>query len=132
MNKSINSSIIIKSLFYAAIVVLILLGWLGNKVGLILSTGYILLGMALFAVLLFSITKLIDNPKKSLKSLLGLVAIVLVFLIAYFTASEESLSKIEVTEGYMKFVGGSLTLLYFIGGISVVAIIVSEIYSLFK
>ncbi|MEA3494969.1 MAG: hypothetical protein U9R42_02925 [Bacteroidota bacterium] len=132
MNKSINSSIIIKSLFYAAIVVIILLGWLGNKVGLILSTGYILMGIALFAVLLFSITKLIDNPKKSLKSLLGLVAIVLVFLIAYFTASEESLSKIEVTEGYIKFVGGSLTLLYFIGGASVLAIIASEIHSLFK
>ncbi len=132
MNKSINSSIIIKSLFYAAIVVIILLGWLGNKVSLILSTGYILMGIALFAVLLFSITKLLDDPKKSLKSLLGLVAIVVVFFIAYSTASGESISKVEVTGNYIKFVGGSLTLLYFIGGAAVIAIVVSEIYSLFK
>ncbi len=132
MNKSINSSIIIKSLFYAAIVVIILLGWLGNKVGLILSTGYILMGIALFAVLLFSITKLLDDPKKSLKSLLGLVAIVVVFFIAYSTASGESISKVEVTGNYIKFVGGSLTLLYFIGSAAVIAIVVSEIYSLFK
>ena len=131
-NKTNNLELGIKFLLYGIIVILALIGWFGNKAGLALGVGYALIGISIAMVLIFSILTLIEAPKKSIRSLIGFAAIIVIFLIAYFAASDVSLSKEVVSATYTKLVGGSLTLLYIVGGFAIVSILVSEVYSFFK
>ncbi len=131
-SKTNNLALGLKIVLYSVVVVLGIIGWFGNKAGLTLGVGYALIILALVTVLIFSIMALIDEPKKSLRALLGIAGIIIIFLITYSSASDATTSKILVSATYVKFVGGALTMLYIVGGIAVVSIIASEIYSIFK
>jgi hypothetical protein len=98
-------------------------------IGLIL--GYILLGASLAAIIFFIILQLIENPKKSLRSLIGVAIIAIIFLITWGTA-DGSLTLGKVTEAGSKFIGGTLGMATVLAIISFVAIIVGEVYSYFK
>lgn len=141
MNNKKDIGLIIKVIYYV-IVVGLLAAFLisnlvaknnGSEMGLFdLVEGYVLMIAALAIVLIFAVYTLIDEPKKSIRAMIAFAAIVIVFLIAYSTASTVNPSEIDVTEKYVRFVGGSLTMLYVIGGLSVLSLVGSEIYSLIK
>ena len=131
-NKSSGLGMALKIIFYAAVVVLTLYGWFGELPGLSLTVGYALLGLAIGIVLIFSIIQLLDDPKKSIKSLIGLAAVAVIFLIAYSGASPETISTEATSENHVKLAGASLTLLYISGGVAVASIVLSELYSLIK
>ena len=131
-DKKNNLAMGIKFLLYGIVVVLALIGWFGDKTGLTLGVGYALIGLSIALVLIFSIMALVEAPKKSIRSLLGFAAIIIIFFIAFSAASDVNLSKEVVSANYVKFVGGSLTLLYIVGGIALLSIVVSEVYSFFK
>lgn len=133
MNSKSNNLVLgLKIAFYGVIVVLAAIGWFGNKAGLTLNVSYALLAIAILTVVLFYGKSFIEEPKKSIRALAGFAIIAIIFFIAYSSASGESLSKIDVSETYTKFVGGSLTLLYIVGGFAIATIVISEIYSFFK
>ena len=131
-NKSNSLTLGLRIIFYSVVVILSAIGWFGGKAGLTLNVSYALLAISILIVLVFSIMSFADEPKKSLRSILGFAAVVIIFLIAYSSASGENLSKMDVSETYVKMVGGSLSLLYIIGGVAVISIVASEIYSFFK
>jgi hypothetical protein len=146
-SKSNKSQTIIWIVFYSVIVIISLIaGWnfLGSKspdpetgfipppnpsLGLIL--GYVLLGLSVLVLITTSIYQLIDNPRKTLPSLIGFGVIVVLFLILYAVSSgQETYGK--VTETYSKLVGSTLNLGYIFMGGSVVILILAELYSIFK
>jgi lipid-A-disaccharide synthase-like uncharacterized protein len=90
-------------------------------------------GWVVFAILstLASAFSFYQDFYKSL-GVINTIIVVIIFLIAYSSASGENLSKMDVSETYVKMVGGSLSLLYIIGGVAVISIVASEIYSFFK
>ena len=133
MKKS--AKLIVSAVFYVTLVVLILVSaiqFLGNDVAdLGITLGIVLLAIGALAILLFSGYQLIDNPRKSLTSVIGFVAIVIVFFIA-FSSSSGAETYDRISETGSKLVGGSLALLYILGIAAVFSIIVSEIWSIFK
>jgi hypothetical protein len=101
-------------------------------IGLVL--GYILLLIAIALIVFFFIKQLIDNPKKTIGSLIGFAIIVVVFLIAWAFSSGDTgeMTLIKVSESTSKLIGGSLGLLYIMGGVAVLSILVTEVWSYFK
>ncbi len=106
----------------------------GSSISLIVT--YILLGIAAFITLSASIANMIQHPKSSVKSLIGVAGVVLIAIIGY------NISKGEVLDAYLDFgvsepgqskmIDAGLYLLYGILGISFVGILVSEFTGLFK
>ncbi|MBT3302158.1 MAG: hypothetical protein HOG05_13030 [Bacteroidetes bacterium] len=99
------------------------------SIGLIL--GYILMGISLVAILFFFVMQLIDNPAKTLGSLVGIALIAVVFLITWAIADGD-MTMGKVTESTSKFIGGTLGLAAALGGISILAIVAGEVYAYFK
>ncbi len=132
MSTRFTTSFLIRMLFYLAVIIATAIGWFSNNADLTLTTGYVLLALGIFLVLVFSIYGIIDSPRKSLLSLIGFLVLVLIFIISYSTASTEPFANIDVSTTYLKLVGASLSTLYVVGGLTIVIIFVFEIYSFFK
>lgn len=88
------------------------------------------------AAIVMPIVGIIQNPKNSLKSLIGLAVIVVVFLISYLMSSDE---PIKVASGQfldnsadLKFSDTALYATYIAFSGVLVSIVVGEIYKLFK
>jgi len=75
--------------------------------------------------------QLIDNPAKTLGSLVGIALIAVVFLITWAIADGD-MTMGKVTESTSKFIGGTLGLAAALGGISILAIVAGEVYAYFK
>ena len=102
----------------------------GNpSIGIILA--YLLLILSVVLIIFFFIRQLIDNPKKTLGSLMGFAVIIIAFLIAWAASSGE-VTLDKVSESTSKLIGGSLGLLYIMGITAVLAIVVTEVWSYFK
>jgi uncharacterized membrane protein YccC len=134
--KNPKISLIVSIVLYALVVILTLIGgsqfYNSNDPGLALGLSRIMIIVAIVGILFFSVLQLIQNPKKSIPTLLGLGFLIVLFLITYSASSPEHLSKIQVSDGYAKFVGGSLSLLMITAVIAVFSIAISEIMALFK
>ncbi|MFC2114300.1 hypothetical protein ACFLRI_03020 [Bacteroidota bacterium] len=98
-------------------------------IGLILS--YFLLGISILAILFFFIMQLVDNPKKTVGSLIGFALVAVIFLIAW-GASSGDMTLGKVSEATSRFIGGTLGLTTILGIIALLAIVAGEIYSFFK
>lgn len=96
-----------------------------------LGLGGILLVISIIAIIFISILQLIDNPKKSMTSLIGLAVIGIIFVIAYYSSSGAATFG-RVSENYAQFVGGSMWLLSILGTFAILSIIVSEVWVFFK
>lgn len=96
-----------------------------------LLIGYILFAISLLVFVFFFIKQLIDDPKRSVGSLLGFVAVAILFFIAWLVFTDTTTYE-KVSESTSRIIGASLGLLYFMGIASVVVIIVTEIWSTFK
>jgi hypothetical protein len=159
MNKSKNIELIVKGILYAIVVVLSVVfavQFYGRElpqnffgipnylvfeqmdkvtvgdpsIGITLSL--VLIAIPVAVILFFAVWQLIDDPKRSVRALIGLVLLGVVLLIAYSTSSSTHASSIEVSAGYAKWVGASLTIIVVLGVISILSIVALEVYSLFK
>lgn len=131
-------------IFYAIIGVLSLLilgaiyiGGDGNLTAAIgLYSMYTLGVIAIAATVYFSVSGLITNPKKGIRSLISFGLIALVFLIAWAISGDEitlAYEKVEVTEpSVSKLVGGSLYMMYTMIAVVIFATLYSEVSKLFK
>ena len=107
-----------------------------GKTNLLLYWGYFLLILVIATTLIVSLLGLLQNPKASLKMLIILVGMVVVFIVAYFMSknnfSPAFLEKQEVTASTVRLVGAGLLVTYLFGLGAIVAIIYSTISRMLK
>lgn len=96
----------------------------------------VLMILTALAAIGMPIIGIIQNPQKSIKSLLGLGIIIVVFLVAYLMSSEEPIKvasgKYLDNVGELKFADTALYATYFAFAGVVISIVFGEIYKLFK
>ncbi len=90
----------------------------------------------IFPIISF-VNTLIHNPKQAMRSVGGLVFFGLVIFIAYIVADDTVLNITEYkgsdnVASTLKMAGTSLYTMYFLGGIAIFAIILTEIMKVFK
>lgn len=103
--------------------------------GLLLYWTYLLIVIATILAVVFPVIFMIQNPKGIKKTLVGIGAMVLLFLIAYLIASDEVLPKYEkygVDPSTSKQVGMGLIATYLFGLGAIGAIIYSAVSRIFK
>lgn len=106
--------------------------------GTILGWAYILAFIAAGTAIIFSIIQAIFNPKGAKKSLFGLLFAAILIFIAYQLASDEFLVLSPNYKGgdnvpsTLKTVGTGLIFMYFLGGIAILSILVTEIINIFR
>ncbi len=96
---------------------------------------YILLAVATFTALGFPIKHLIENPKKSKDVGKAAAALLVVYLIAYFMASDEvtdHFSKFNVSPSESKQVGTGLFVFYILAASAVLSAVYTEVSKLRK
>jgi Flp pilus assembly pilin Flp len=105
--------------------------------GLYAALGLIVLCAIL--ALLFGVFQTVMHPRASLKSLLGIVALIAVFLVAYFTANPnasasiaETLQEFQIGDGTSKFISGALWTALALAIIAAASFVISEIINFFK
>ncbi len=104
----------------------------------ILGWAFILTFIAAGAVLIFSVITSIMNPKGAKKSLVGLLIAAVLIFIAYQLAGDELLVLSpnyrggDNVPGTLKSVGTGLIFMYFLGGIAILSILVTEIINIFR
>ena len=91
------------------------------------------------AMLFFGAFQVVTNLKDSMKGLIGFAVLLIIFGIAYSTATIESgpfwdpiLKEFEVTPGASKFITGAIWTCLFMIGVAVVTFVLSEIRNFFK
>ncbi len=107
----------------------------GNT-NLLIYWGY-LLGIIVIAVTLGTLViNLVRNPKGSMKFLIALAAIIVIFIIGYSvtpnTYTPTQLEKFDITPATAKMVGAGLLILYLMGIGAVVTIVYVSIAKFFK
>lgn len=82
-------------------------------------------GLAVAAVVFGFVLNAITNPKSLIIPIISVAGLVILFLIAYFTASNETYAKPYpvIGAGLSQFIGGILTLTYILMGLAFGAII---------
>ena len=104
-------------------------------VGLLLYWTYLLIAIATVLSVVFPVIFMIQNPKGIKKTLVGIGAMALLFLVAYLIASDEVLPKYEkygVDPSISKQVGMGLIATYLFGLGAIGAIIYSAVSRIFK
>lgn len=101
-----------------------------------LTWAYILIGLAVLFALLFPIIRMVTNPKNALKTLIGVVGMVVLVGIMYLLASDEVLvitrENPDNVPSTLKWVGAGLNTMYVMFIAAVLAILYSEINKAFK
>ncbi len=103
------------------------------NVGLVIV--YILIAVAILAMIFFPIKHLIDDPKGAKYTLYGIGGIVLLFFLSYLLASSEVANWYErygVGSTESKFIGAGLITLYILGMGAIALAIFSEISKITK
>lgn len=95
-----------------------------------LYVAYGLLIIAIIAAVVLPIVNSFSHPKSLIKSGIGIVAIIVLFVICYLIAGNDVTAKyttLGVGEGTSKFVGGALITMYVLFILAIVGIIVTEL-----
>ncbi len=103
------------------------------NIGLYLT--YILIGIAVIAVVVLPLIKALDNPKTLVSTAIGLGVLLVVFFISYFISGNEVLTTYtaqNVGAGISKFVGGLLITMYLLFAAAIVSIIYTEVSKAFN
>ncbi|PSR05504.1 MAG: hypothetical protein BRD49_04630 [Bacteroidetes bacterium SW_10_40_5] len=100
-------------------------------VDFLLRASYVLLGIAVLGIIVFSIFQIVQNPKQSFASIGGFIGIVIVFLIAFSSATTFA-NKGNLSPEMIQFAGGGLITLYLLGIIAIAGIIAGEIWTMIK
>jgi len=100
--------------------------------------AYILTGIATLVAIVFPISQMITNPKNAKKSLVGVIALIVVVVLSYLFSSGE-LMKFSSTElakfnvpSTLKQVDTGIITTYILAGVAIIAMIYSEIAKMFK
>lgn len=96
-----------------------------------------LIGLAALAAVVFGLWQLITSPKQSLKGILGVAAIAILFFAFYSSANPEMadpeiLDKFNVGEGASKFISGGIWTTLILLGASFAIMILGEVLNIFK
>lgn len=106
------------------------------NIDLLIYWGYFLLILVTATTLIVSLIGILKNPKASIKLLIVLAGMAIVFFISYSlsknTFSSSFLEKQEVTVTTVRIVGAGLYVLYLFGLGAILAIIYSTISRVFK
>lgn len=98
--------------------------------------AYILVILGVLLAIIFPIISSVGEPKKMVKTLIGLGAILVVFGLGYIISGSELTAKyIESgvdTEGLSKMIGGMLTMVYILMGIAAAGIVYTELNKAIK
>ncbi|MCS5491732.1 hypothetical protein [Algoriphagus limi] len=102
-----------------------------------LYVGYGLVIFGAFFAIVMPLIKSLDNPKSLLKTVVGIIAIAVLFFIAYSVSSNEVLPKFEaepfnLTPTGSQFVGGMLITTYVLAIIALVGIVFTELNKAIK
>jgi len=100
-------------------------------VELLLRLSYILFGVAIVGILVFSLLQLFQDFKSSLPTILGVIGIGLVFLVAYANTTAESATG-EFGPGLINLASSGIMVVYFLGGLALVGIVLGEIWTSIK
>lgn len=96
----------------------------------------ILAGLAAVLSLIFPLIQMITHPKKAKGSLIGILALVIVALVAYALASDVPLNFVKENElnvaPVLKKVGTGLVTMYILFGVGLLAILYTELAKVFK
>ena len=103
-------------------------------IGIIVS--YILIGISVAIIIGFAVIKVASDFSKSKNSIIGLVALVLIFIIAYATSSGADYinykADMGITESTSKLVNAGLVTFLIVGAIAIVSILYAEINKALK
>lgn len=98
---------------------------------------YALFVCGILAAVGFSIYQFIGNVKQSKTALYGILALVVIFLIAYFTASTTDVSaavveKAGLSHGGVKMLGAGMNVFYILVVVTLGTLVYFEVARLFK
>ena len=97
---------------------------------------YILVGVAVLAVIVLPLINAVSNPKSLVITGLGLAILFVVFLVSWGLSSYDTVStkaaEQGLTPGGVQRIGGVLTMMYILLGGAIVGIIVTEVSKIFK
>ncbi|GAA5027686.1 hypothetical protein GCM10011506_16160 [Marivirga lumbricoides] len=99
-------------------------------VNIVLYVSYLLVILAALGAIVLPLINALGNPKSLLKSVLGIAAIGVIFLISWSVSGDEVTAvytKFNITSTSSKVIGGVLITTYLLMGIAVLSIIYSEI-----
>ncbi|MGE0590354.1 MAG: hypothetical protein AB7O48_17370 [Cyclobacteriaceae bacterium] len=100
-----------------------------------LYVGYFLLLIAVGAAVVLPLVSALKSPKDLMKSLMGVGALLVLFLVSYALAGSEVTAKYVaqgVGEGSSKLIGAGLTMFYIVFVIALLGIVYSEINKALK
>lgn len=98
---------------------------------ILLYGSYLLIAIGAFVSIVMPLIKSLDNPKSLLKTVVGIVGILVLFFIAYSVSSSEVLPKFEadpfnLTPAGSQLVGGMLITTYILAITALAGIVVTE------
>lgn len=107
------------------------------NVGLQLTIGLVVIAAA--AAVFFGLYQMISSPKDSLKGIIGVAVIAAVFFGLYSSADADTASaigntiqKFKISENVSKLISGGILTTGILAGVSLVAMVLFEIYNIFK
>lgn len=106
----------------------------------LINTGfyitYALLGIAIAAILIFSLWQVVKNPAGAKSALAGIVGLVVIYLVSYGISTGSDLDiyakSLEVTADTSRWVGTGLLAFYVLGALAILSILYAEVTSIFK
>lgn len=104
-------------------------------VGIILDIGYLAIFVAALGSILFPLIQLFSDVKKLIRTGVSLAILAVIYGICYALADgtvTQEYMKLGINEGTSRYVGASLNMMFVLLGISVLAIIFSEVSKAFK
>ncbi|NMJ88001.1 MAG: hypothetical protein EX285_09245 [Thaumarchaeota archaeon] len=104
-------------------------------IDIILYVSYLLVFLAALGAIVLPLVNALGNPKTLVKSVSGIVALGVIFLIAWAISGNEVTplyTKFGITSASSQVIGGVLITTYILLGISIVSILYSELSKLFR
>ena len=132
---------IIRYLFIIVSVLVVVLAFALSPAGadpdvdMMLRWTYILLGLAVGAAVLAPLFSIARNPKSAVRSLLGLVLVVIIVAISYSLSSDEPVqaaTKVYDNATELRLSDTGLFTTYVAFALAIVTIVVTEIINVFK
>lgn len=107
-----------------------------GNISLLLYWGYFLFFLVIALTLIVSILNILQNPKKSIKLLIALALLIVVFFIAYAmssnTLSPAQLEKMDTSVTAVRLVGAGLFIVYLLGASAIGVIFYATFSKMFK
>ena len=99
-------------------------------VNIALYVSYLLVILAALGAIVLPLINALGNPKSLVKSLIGVAALGVIFLVSWGIAGNEVTTvytKFDITSTSSKVIGGVLITTYILMGVAVISIIFSEV-----